>query len=654
MRRRAMPEPVRGGDDRELLRCLCVVLAGVLAGCAPVARDGTESAREATAPVPVVAPAASQSDSDDHDGIAGADDRCPNEPEVKNSYEDADGCPDILSIVGRWGVPGETPFHVPFGVVTGRTRYRVAPTERPATAAVVTAKAPMAVIAGVADDGHYVRVRDALSDGRLPPRGEIDIGAMLQRFAVPTSGAADITAEVGPCPWAPARRLLHVTVRALESVKPRDLVLLVDVSDSMRSAGRLTEIIRGIEMARFGPQDRVALVTYASNGAVLLGLTAAVRRAELLTAVGRLEQRTPGKSLGLTEAYALLPAQDEGRTRRVVVISDGDYQFGPYTDDKWPQVVEPLITAQVGKGVEMAVVQVGPAEDVWPSGCEMAKLGGGTCALATSAVDIADALIRVGTPATEVARDVRVRVRFDAVQVRSYRPLHGDPLWLAGSVEGQSLRAGEVWTGLFELTLARPRSGPLATVTAKGEGLTLQGAAQASAATSDEFRTAAAVAWLGLLLRDPVPQAKKQYEQLLALARGAEGGRRERQELVTVIGEMLRRRDELEAQRAEITAFERAHPTAPLPASAVPYARQIGLMLRIYKDQPMRFVGHAGRGEARSRGELRAISDARAWAVVKHLVTVEGIPPELLTVRSAGDDAVDDRDIRAVVWEVPQ
>ncbi len=121
-----------------------------------------------------------------------------------------------------------------------------------------------------------------------------------------------------------------------------------------------------------------------------------------------------------------------------------------------------------------------------------------------------------------------------------------------------------------------------------------------------------------------------------------------------MIGEMLRRRDELEAQRAEITAFERAHLTAPLPTSAVPYARQIGLMLRIYKGQSMRFFGHVGRSEARSRGQRRAIADARAWAVVKHLVTVEGIPPELLTVRSAGDDEVDDRDIRDVVWEVPQ
>ncbi len=527
VRGRAMPEPVLDWDDRELLRIACVVLAGALAGCAPAAREAAAPTREATAltrGATAPAPVASQSDGDDHDGIAGADDRCPDEPEVGNSYEDADGCPDIVSIVGHWGVPGEFPSHVPFGVVTGGTRYRVVPTERPRTAEFVTAKAPSGLIAGVADVGHYVRIRDALSDGRLPPRGAIDIGALLQRFAVPSSGAADITAEVGPCPWAPERRLLHVTVRTPAAYKPRDLVLLVDVSDSMRSAGGLVEITRGIEMARFGPQDRVALVTYASNGAVLLELTAAQRRAELLSAVARLEQRTPGKSLGLREAYALLPAQDEGHTRRVVVISDGDYQFGPYTDGKWPQVVEPLITAQVGKGAELAVVQVGLAEDVWPSGCAMAKLGGGTCALATSAVDIADALIRVSAPAPEVVRDVRVRVNFDALQVRSYRPLHGDPLWLAGSVKGQPLRADEVWTGLFELTLSGPRSGPLATVTAKGEGLTLQRAVQTSAATSDEFRTAAAVAWLGLFLRDPAPRAKERYEQLLALAAGPKEG----------------------------------------------------------------------------------------------------------------------------------
>src|SRR5262249_40265307 len=39
----------------------------------------------------------------DRDGIPDVDDRCPNEPETKNGFEDEDGCPDTGDVNGRSG-----------------------------------------------------------------------------------------------------------------------------------------------------------------------------------------------------------------------------------------------------------------------------------------------------------------------------------------------------------------------------------------------------------------------------------------------------------------------------------------------------------------------------------------------------------------------
>jgi outer membrane protein OmpA-like peptidoglycan-associated protein len=48
-----------------------------------------------TLPAPVTPPPPAPADPDpDRDGILGAADRCPNEPETRNAYEDDDGCPD--------------------------------------------------------------------------------------------------------------------------------------------------------------------------------------------------------------------------------------------------------------------------------------------------------------------------------------------------------------------------------------------------------------------------------------------------------------------------------------------------------------------------------------------------------------------------------
>lgn len=79
------PETVNGFQDED--------------GCPESDRDGDgfydDPAQDECPDVPGVAPNGCPSDRDG-DGILDADDRCPDEPETRNGFQDADGCPDEL------------------------------------------------------------------------------------------------------------------------------------------------------------------------------------------------------------------------------------------------------------------------------------------------------------------------------------------------------------------------------------------------------------------------------------------------------------------------------------------------------------------------------------------------------------------------------
>jgi outer membrane protein OmpA-like peptidoglycan-associated protein len=90
--------PVRDADQDGVIdaddQCISDK-GGAPTGCPDGDQDGFLDRADQCPAVPGVAPDGCLQDAD-RDGFLGADDHCPNEAEVKNGFEDTDGCPDEL------------------------------------------------------------------------------------------------------------------------------------------------------------------------------------------------------------------------------------------------------------------------------------------------------------------------------------------------------------------------------------------------------------------------------------------------------------------------------------------------------------------------------------------------------------------------------
>ena len=127
---------------------------------------------------------------------------------------------------------------------------------------------------------------------------------MLNYFPYHDSPATDasdqpfaVHVEVGGCPWNAPHRLARIGIAA----KPIDqanrpasnLVFLVDVSGSMDDADKLKLVQWGLQrmVEQLGENDRVAIVVYLGAAGLVLPSTSCQKKAEIMTAIDRLQGR---------------------------------------------------------------------------------------------------------------------------------------------------------------------------------------------------------------------------------------------------------------------------------------------------------------------------------------------------------------------------
>src|SRR6185436_9280237 len=123
----------------------------------------------------------------------------------------------------------------------------------------------------------YANARRMIEQGALPPREAVHVEELVNYFpydyAAPKNDqpfAASI--EVASAPWAPAHRLVRVGLKARDVSKaqraPANLVFLIDVSSTMNEELPLVRDALRMLVDRLRPDDRVAIVTYATDSVV--------------------------------------------------------------------------------------------------------------------------------------------------------------------------------------------------------------------------------------------------------------------------------------------------------------------------------------------------------------------------------------------------
>ncbi|MFT4975469.1 MAG: Ca-activated chloride channel family protein, partial [Myxococcota bacterium] len=220
------------------------------------------------------------------------------------------------------------------------------------------------------DTASYTITRRKLRAGSLPPEAAVRVEEFVNYFDYsyqpPAAGAEQpfsVFMEAAPSPWASDRHILRVGLqgRALdeENRRPARLTFLVDVSGSMGAMDKLPLAQKAMRelVGNLGPEDSVAIATYAGRTEQILTPTPATRKGDIYDAIDKLTSGGgTAMSSGVTMAYDMASAAYvAGAENRVIVLSDGDANIGP---DSHQQLLS-QISGHAKAGITLSTIGFG-------------------------------------------------------------------------------------------------------------------------------------------------------------------------------------------------------------------------------------------------------------------------------------------------------
>jgi Ca-activated chloride channel family protein len=422
------------------------------------------------------------------------------------------------------------------------------------------------------DAASYTNVRRFLTAGQRPPRDAVRVEEFLNyfRYDYPEPKGDErfsVTTDLAVSPWAPEHRLLRIGIKGrslrTDAVPRSNLVFLLDVSGSMQPPNKLPLVKQAFRLLvqELRPQDRVAIVVYAGAAGLVLPSTPGSDKATILAALDRLEAGgTTAGGAGLRLAYEVA-RQHYARdgNNRVILATDGDFNVGESSDAAMVQLIE----ERRDQGVFLTVLGFGTGNLKDSRMEQIADKGNGHYAYVDNLNEARRVFVRefAGTLVT-TAKDVKIQVEFNPAKVTAYRLVGYENRALRTEdfvddrKDAGELGAGHTVTALYEIV---PAGASLAGTGRDLDSLKYQQVSlRPEAAGTDEwltvqlrykeptgsrsrllthpvrvrgnvgepagdFRFAAAVAGFGMVLRDSEYRGTATLDQVLELARGAEG-----------------------------------------------------------------------------------------------------------------------------------
>jgi Ca-activated chloride channel family protein len=433
------------------------------------------------------------------------------------------------------------------------------------------AREPLSTFGVDVDRASYAMVRRFLESGQLPPHDAVRIEELVNYFdydyPAPRGGEPfSITTEMASCPWNERHRLLRIGLQAekidTKNLPPSNLVFLLDVSGSMNSPDKLPLLKSSLAMLvdNLRSDDSVAIVVYAGNAGLVLPPTPGSQKGKILDALEQLEAggSTAGGQ-GIVLAYET--ARDNflrGGNNRVILATDGDFNVGVSSDGE----LQRLIEKERASGIFLSVLGFGTG-NVKDSKMELlADKGNGNYAYIDGLGEARKVLVsEMGGTLVTVAKDVKLQVEFNPAQVAAYRLIGYENRMLAAEdfnddkKDAGEIGAGHSVTALYEIvppgvpvpsgsvdplkyqapnaTAKRGGSSEIATVKIRYKKPDGDRSMLLSETVSDEgtkietatgdMRFAAAVAELGLLLRDSEFKGDASFAEIERLATRATG-----------------------------------------------------------------------------------------------------------------------------------
>ncbi|WP_254506971.1 VWA domain-containing protein [Anatilimnocola floriformis] len=320
------------------------------------------------------------------------------------------------------------------------------------------------------DTASYANTRRFLNNGSLPPPDAVRIEELVNyfKYKYPQPKGDDpfsVNMEMADCPWHPGHKLLRVGLQGKEihrAERPAsNIVFLIDTSGSMTDANKLPLLKQAFTMltSELGENDKVTIVTYAGNAGLKLEPTRGDQKDKIIAAIDSLQSggSTHG-SAGITLAYEQAAAQFiKGGTNKVILATDGDLNVG-ITDDA---ALVDLITKKKESGVFLTVLGVGTGNLKDAKMERLADNGNGVYAYLDSVREARKVLVEeMSGSLVTIAKDVKIQIVFNPVQIQSYRLLGYENRVMANKdFDNDKKDAGEIGAGhsvtaFYEVVLA--------------------------------------------------------------------------------------------------------------------------------------------------------------------------------------------------------
>ncbi len=390
---------------------------------------------------------------------------------------------------------------------------------------------PVSTFSIDADGGSYSNIRRFLKTSSLPPQNAVRIEEMINYFDYDYPSTKDghplsVNTEVGTCPWNSDHKLIQIGIKGeridVSQLPASNLTFLVDVSGSMSSDDKLGLFKEGIKLLvnQMDEEDRIAIVTYASNPGVHLEATAGDKKNKIINAINELGAggSTAGEG-GILAAYEIAQANFiEGGNNRIIMATDGDFNVGLSGLDELIELIE---KKREEKNIFLTTLGFGTGNYRETILEQLANNGNGTYEYIDDIKQAEKVFIHDFGKLYTVAKDVKIQVDFNPSVVAQYRLVGYENRLLENEdFEDDKKDAGELGSGqnvtaIYEVILASratylntiPLSVDFRYKTPTGGTSTLIEVDaidldQDWASASENFRFAASVAAFGLLLRD--------------------------------------------------------------------------------------------------------------------------------------------------------
>lgn len=329
----------------------------------------------------------------------------------------------------------------------------------------VTAEEPVSTFSVDVDTASWSVIRNSLTNGFLPPADAVRIEEMVNYFPydypAPTDTAFSTSVGVMDSPWREGTQLVHIGLQGAVVTErpPLNLVFLIDTSGSMDQPNKLPLLKQSFRLmlGQLGPEDSVAIVTYAGSAGRVLEPTPASDRDTILAALDRLQAGggTNGQD-GLQQAYATAADMaDEGEVSRVILATDGDFNIG-ISD---PEALETYIAMQRDSGTYLSVLGFGRGNLDDATMQALAQTGNGMAASIDTLSEAQKVLVdQLQGALYPIADDVKIQVEWNPAMVAEYRLIGYETRALnRGDFNNDRVDAGEIGAGhqvtaIYEIT----------------------------------------------------------------------------------------------------------------------------------------------------------------------------------------------------------